>query len=166
MLHQRRASLVAQTVKNPPTRQKTQVWSMSREDPGTREWQPTTVFLPGRILWTEEPGGLQFMGSQRVRHDWATNTPRCFKETKEHCQKNLNFQTKRNYWVLSRVWNFIPRKKRRLKAWERETEGKRWYTKVNEWESYKVSDLPYQENNAFKILMYLEKKKKGIYLEN
>ena len=42
---------------------------MSREDPGTWEWQPTPVFLPGRILWTEEPGGLQFMGSQRVRHD-------------------------------------------------------------------------------------------------
>ena len=34
---------------------------------------------------------------------------------------------------------------------------------MNEWESYKVSDLPYQENNAFKILMYLEKEKKKVY---
>ena len=30
---------------------------------------PTSVFLPGKSLWTEEPGGLQSMGSQRVGHD-------------------------------------------------------------------------------------------------
>ena len=36
--------------------------------PGGREWQPTPVFLPGGYPWTEEPGGLQSMGSQRVRH--------------------------------------------------------------------------------------------------
>ena len=29
-------------------------------------------FLPWKILWTEEPGGLKSMGSQRVRHNWAT----------------------------------------------------------------------------------------------
>ena len=32
------------------------------------------MFLPGRIPWTEEPGGLQSMGSQRVRHDRASDT--------------------------------------------------------------------------------------------
>ena len=37
-----------------------------------RAWQPTPVFLAGESPWTEEPGGLQFMGSQRVGHDWAT----------------------------------------------------------------------------------------------
>ena len=31
--------------------------------------QPTPVFLPGESLWTEEPGGLRFMGSKRVRHN-------------------------------------------------------------------------------------------------
>ena len=35
------------------------------------EWQPTPVFLPGKIPWTEEPGGLQSMGSHRVGPDWA-----------------------------------------------------------------------------------------------
>ena len=35
-------------------------------------WQPTPVFLPGESPWTEEPGGLQSTGLQRVRHDWAT----------------------------------------------------------------------------------------------
>ena len=37
-------------------------------------WQPTLVFLPGEFQWTEEPGGLQSMGSQRVGHNWATST--------------------------------------------------------------------------------------------
>ena len=36
------------------------------------ERQPTPVFLPGESPCTEEPGGVQFMGSQRVRYDWAT----------------------------------------------------------------------------------------------
>ena len=39
-----------------------------------RTWQPTPVFLPGESPRTEEPGGLQSMGSQRVGHNWATNT--------------------------------------------------------------------------------------------
>ena len=40
------------------------------EIPWRRKWQPTPVFLPGKkIPWTEEPGGLQSMGLQRVGHD-------------------------------------------------------------------------------------------------
>ena len=39
--------------------------------PWRRAQQPTPVFLPGKSLWTEEPGGLQSIGSQRVRHDWS-----------------------------------------------------------------------------------------------
>ena len=38
-----------------------------------RRWQSTPVFLPGKIPWTEDPGRLQSMGSQRVRHDWASS---------------------------------------------------------------------------------------------
>ena len=37
--------------------------------PWRRAWQLTPVFLPGESSCTEEPGGLQFMGSQRVKHD-------------------------------------------------------------------------------------------------
>ena len=40
--------------------------------PWRRAWQPTSEFLPGESPWTEEPGGLQSMGSQRVEHDWTT----------------------------------------------------------------------------------------------
>ena len=37
--------------------------------PWWRAWQPIPVFLPGESPWTEEPGGLQSMGSQRLEHD-------------------------------------------------------------------------------------------------
>ena len=37
--------------------------------PCRRAWQPTPVFLRGESSWTEEPGGLQSIGSQRVGHD-------------------------------------------------------------------------------------------------
>ena len=47
--------------------------------PWRRKWQPTLV-LAWKIPWTEEPGGLQSMGSQRVGHDWAcTCTHKCMK---------------------------------------------------------------------------------------
>ena len=37
-----------------------------------RAWQPIPVFLPGESPWTEESSGLQSMGLQKVRHNWAT----------------------------------------------------------------------------------------------
>ena len=40
--------------------------------PWRRAWQPTVVSLPGESPWTEEPGGLQSMGSKRIEHDWVT----------------------------------------------------------------------------------------------
>ena len=42
--------------------------------PWRQKWQPTPVFLPGESPWTEEPGGLPSMGSQRVGHNLATKS--------------------------------------------------------------------------------------------
>ena len=65
------ASLVAQKVKNPSAMWKTWVWSLGWKDP--LEGMAThSSILAWRIPWTEKPGGLQSMGLQRVRHDWAT----------------------------------------------------------------------------------------------
>ena len=47
--------------------------------PWRRAWQPPPVFLLGESPWTEEPGGLESMGSQRVGHDWATKHSTCGK---------------------------------------------------------------------------------------
>ena len=68
--HTTGASLVAQTVKNSPALQETWFNPLVRKIPWRREWLPTPVFLPGEPPWTEEPGGLQSMGLQRVGHNW------------------------------------------------------------------------------------------------
>ena len=70
------ASLVAQLVKNLPVVQETRVRSLGWEDPLEKEMATHSSILAWKISWTEEPGGLQSMGSQRVRHDWVTNTLR------------------------------------------------------------------------------------------
>ena len=64
---------MAQHVKTPPAMQHTQemqVQSLGQEDPLVEEMATHSSILAWEIPWTEEPGWLQFMGSQRVRHDW------------------------------------------------------------------------------------------------
>ena len=73
-LGQKGASLMAQTVKNLPTLRETQVPSLGREDPLQKGMATHSSVLAWRIPWAEEPGGLQSIGSQQVRHNWATNT--------------------------------------------------------------------------------------------
>ena len=62
------ASLVAQMVKNLPATQKTWVRSLSWEDPLEKQIATHSNILAWKIPWTEEPGRLQSMGLQRVRH--------------------------------------------------------------------------------------------------
>ena len=59
-------------VKNLPKIQEMQVLSLGWEDPLEQEMAIHSCVLAQRILWTEEPGGLQSMGLQRVGHDLAT----------------------------------------------------------------------------------------------
>ena len=59
-------------VKNLPAMQETQVPSLSGEDPLEKGMATHSSILVWRNPWTEEPGGLQSMGSQRVRYNWAT----------------------------------------------------------------------------------------------
>ena len=65
---------MAQTVKNLPGMRETQVQLWVGKIPLRRKWQPTPGFSPGESPWTEEPGGLQSTGSQRVGQDWATKS--------------------------------------------------------------------------------------------
>ena len=64
-----KSSLVAQTVKNLPAMQETQVRSLGWEDPLEKGMATYSSILAWRIPWTEVPGGLQSMGLQRVGHD-------------------------------------------------------------------------------------------------
>ena len=56
-------------IKNLPAMQRTQVWSLGREDALEEGMATHSSVLAWRIPWTEEPGGLQSMGSQRVGRD-------------------------------------------------------------------------------------------------
>ena len=76
---------MAQWVKNPPSVQETQkmwVWSLGGEDPLEEGIETHSSILAWEIPRTEEPGELQSIGSQRVKHDWATK------------------HTQRDYWFV------------------------------------------------------------------
>ena len=64
-----RRSLVTQGVKNLPAIHEARVPSLGWEDPLEKGMATHSKFVAWRIPWTEEPGGLQSMGSHRVRHD-------------------------------------------------------------------------------------------------
>ena len=60
---------MVQTVKNPPAVQETWVQSLGREDALEKGMTTHSSILAWRIPWTEEPGGPQSMGLQRIGHD-------------------------------------------------------------------------------------------------
>ena len=76
--------------------QETQVQSLGQEHPLEKGMTTHSSILVWKIPWTEALGGLQSMGSQRVRHDWVTNTFFTFP-----CigRKILNHWTIREAWV-------------------------------------------------------------------
>ena len=62
-------SLVAQTVKNLPAMQETQVRSLGQKDPLEKKMATHSSVLAWKIPWTEEPGGLQSIGLKRAGQD-------------------------------------------------------------------------------------------------
>ena len=60
---------MAPTVTNSPVKQETQVRSLSQEDPREKGMATHSSILAWKIPWTEEPGRLQSMGSQRVGYE-------------------------------------------------------------------------------------------------
>ena len=67
-------SLAAQMVKKLFAMQETRVWTLGQEDPLETGKATHSSILAWRIPWTDEPGGLESMGLQRVGHDWAAHT--------------------------------------------------------------------------------------------
>ena len=92
---------VAQMVKNRPATWETWVRSLDQEDPLEKGMATHSSVLAWRIPWTEEPGGLQSMGSQRVGHDWATNTHTHTHTTDSHTHTHTHTHT--HIWVS--IWN-------------------------------------------------------------
>ena len=99
------ASLVAQMVKNLPATRETQVWSPGWEDPLEKGMATHSSILAWRIPRTEEPeepGRLQSVGSQRVRHNWATNTFTFFHGINRY--KLLYVNTTRSYSITQELY--------------------------------------------------------------
>ena len=67
--------------------------------PWSRKWQPSLEFLPGKVPWTEEPIGLQSVGSQSVGHDWAHRHTRLHKHLGKFEEKHVT--PKLSAWSLS-----------------------------------------------------------------
>ena len=76
------------SVKDPPTMWETWVQSLGWDDPLEEGMATHSSILAWKILWTEESGRLQSMGSQRVRHNWAIFT---FKPPQDAFKKNIYF---------------------------------------------------------------------------
>ena len=62
---------MAQMVKNLPAMQETQVQSLGWDNPLKKGLATHSSILAWKVLWTEKPGRLQSLGSQRVGHDWS-----------------------------------------------------------------------------------------------
>ena len=78
------SSLVAQTVKHLSTMRETRVRSLDWEDPLEKELAIHSGTIAWKIPWTEEPRRLQYMGSQRIGHDWATLLTQVFRPQGTH----------------------------------------------------------------------------------
>ena len=93
------ASLIAQSVNNLPAVQEIRVWSLGQEDPLEKEMATHSSVLAWKIPWIEKPGGLQSMGSQRVRHDWAPNTYLLNPWKESHDQPRQHIKKQRQYFA-------------------------------------------------------------------
>ena len=88
------ALLVAQRLKRLPAMRETWVQSLGREDPLEKEMATHSSILAGRIPGTEEPGGLQSTGSQRIGHDWATSLHSTSQCNSDSCTMNCSASKK------------------------------------------------------------------------
>ena len=83
---------VAQVVKNLPAKE-TRVQSLGREDPLGKGMATHSSILAWRIPRTEEPGGLQFVGSRRVGREWVTDTRHSYVESNFKIRYGRTYKT-------------------------------------------------------------------------
>ena len=95
-------------VNNLPAMQETRVRSLGRENPLEEEMATHSSILAWRIPWTEEPDGLQPMGSQRVWHDWRTNTVNFYFKLKYNIVLISGVQHNDSIFILLGRGNFSP----------------------------------------------------------
>ena len=88
VIYRGRTSLLAQMLKRLSTMRETRVQSLGWEDLLEKEMATHSSILAWKIPWTEEPGRLQSMGLQRVRHDWANSLSLSLSYRGRHCKQH------------------------------------------------------------------------------
>ena len=101
-----KTSLVAQAVKRLSTMWETWVRALGWEDPLEKQMAIYCSTIAWKIPWSEEPGRLQSMGSQRVGHDYATSLWAFLV-----AQRVKHLPTMRETWVRSLGWEYPLEKK-------------------------------------------------------
>ena len=96
---------MSQMVNNSLAIQETWVWSLDQEDALENGMATHSSILAWRITWTEESGRVQFMGLQRVRCGWATNTFFTFFLSINAWLWNRCLQTVARYLLKLITWN-------------------------------------------------------------
>ena len=126
------ASPMTQQVKNPPEMQEmqeTQVWSLGQEYPLEEGMATCSSILAGKIPWTEDPGGLGYMGSQRVGHN-CSNWAYLYRER----QSYLLFTIYQNFQSL-----LVYEKKIRSRKMKRALQSLQWKSSMLLFPSSRVS---------------------------
>ena len=89
--------------KGPTCKWEIWVWSFGQEDPLEKDMATHSSILAWRIPWTEEPGGLQSIGSHRVRHNWSNLACTFWQVLIPHCGLDLHFpdvyQSSKTFWT-------------------------------------------------------------------
>ena len=121
--------------------QETQFRSLHWEDSLEEEMATDSSILAWEIPWTEEPGGLQCMGSQRAGQDWATQQ----QQQKSYVASAA--MTLRCYWSMTLALNAMQMNEHsyvliKLHLWTQEVNWKKKKRNVSRWSAYVTSQLP------------------------
>ena len=103
----RKSSLVAQMVKSPPAMQEPQemqVWSLGQEDPLEEGMATHSSILAWRILWTEEPGGLQSIVNNRTQLKWFSTHTHTHTYACTHHSLYISIHLLNDILVTSKFW--------------------------------------------------------------
>ena len=129
----------AQSVKNLPAIQKTWVWSLGQEDPLEKGMETHSSILAWRIPWTEEPGGLQSMGSQRVSHDWVTSSFTFFQVSAKLVNVRW-WQTRKIIWPSNRHWGVLEGVLFLFLFYEEAIQLNLYFNRINSWWNYQFNE--------------------------
>ena len=140
------ASCVAQSVKHLPAMQEAWVQFLGQEDPLEKEMATHSSTLAWRIPWREEPGRLQSMGLQRVRHNWATSLHFTSRHFTSHASKVML------KILQARLQQYVNRELADVQAGFRKGRGTRDQTANSHWIIKKARE--FQKNIYFCFIDY------------